>query len=59
MNKRVIIESIKAFTFGAVIGFIVKYFMKTDSYLAPFVFGLIALSFHSKNNSLGKNKNTK
>jgi hypothetical protein len=50
MNKRVIFECVKAFVIGAIIGLTVMYFAKTDSFKTPIVFGIIAISIHTRKN---------
>jgi hypothetical protein len=54
MDKRVIIESLKAFSVGAIIGLIIMYFRNSENFATPIAFGILALSFHARNNSYKK-----
>jgi hypothetical protein len=56
MNNKVLLECIKSFSIGAIIGLIFMYFRKTDSFLMPVIFGFITLSIHARNNTYIKNK---
>lgn len=56
MNRKVIIECIKAFSVGAIIGLVVMYFSDTNSVKSPIFFGIMALSIHARNNTYIKNK---
>ena len=57
MNKRVIIESLKALLIGALIGFVIMYFTNSNSFKAPIICSLFALGFHARNNSFSIKKN--
>ena len=54
MDKRVIVESLKAFSVGAIIGLIIMYFRNSENFATPIAFGILALSFHARNNSYKK-----
>jgi hypothetical protein len=54
MDKRVIIESIKAFSIGAVIGLIIMYLRNSENFATPFICGIVALGYHARNNTYNK-----
>ncbi len=56
MNIKVLLECIKAFSVGAIIGLIFMYFRDTNSFKYPIIFGIITLSIHARNNTYIKNK---
>ena len=56
MNRKLILECIKAFSVGAVIGLIIMYFSGTNSFRYPLIIGMMALSIHARNNTYIKNK---
>ena len=49
MNKRIVLECVKAFAVGAIIGLLMMYFLKIESLKIPIVFGIIAISIHARN----------
>ena len=54
---KLIVECIKAFGLGALIGFGIKYLSGSDSYKMVFVLGFFFLGMHARNNSYSKNNN--
>lgn len=50
MNKRIVLECVKAFAVGAIIGLLIMYFRKTESLITPIAFGIIAIGIHARNN---------
>jgi hypothetical protein len=56
MNKRVLFESLKAILIGALVGFIIMIFTNSNSFKAPIICGLFALSFHTRTNSYKSKK---
>ena len=56
MNNKLLLECIKAFSIGAVIGLVVMCFSDTNSFRYPIFFGIITLSIHARNNTYIKNK---
>jgi len=56
-NIKILIECVKAFGFGALIGFGIKYLRNIDSYAPVFIIGFVFLSAHARNNSYLKNNN--
>lgn len=57
INKKLVLECVKAFGLGALIGFVIKYISGSDSYRMVFVLGVLFLSIHARNNSYSKNNN--
>lgn len=53
-NKKIAIESLKAFGLGAVIGYIIKLVSGSSSFKMPIILGVIFLSIHARNNSYKK-----
>lgn len=51
MNKRVSFESVKAILIGALVGFIIMLFTNSNSFKAPILCGIFALSLHARTNS--------
>jgi F0F1-type ATP synthase assembly protein I len=56
-NIKILIECVKAFGLGALIGFGIKYLSGSDSYRMVFVLGFFFLGMHARNNSYLKNNN--
>jgi hypothetical protein len=56
MNKRVLFESFKAILIGASVGFIIMFFTDSNSFKAPILCSLFALSFHARNNAYQSKK---
>ncbi|WP_298138492.1 hypothetical protein [Flavobacterium sp.] len=50
MLKKVIIESLKVFGVGAVIGLIIMFFKESNNLTIPFITGVITLSIYSREN---------
>lgn len=55
MNLKVVIECLKGFAIGAVIGLLIMYFRKSDSFVSVFLCGFITMSIYIKNNFFIKN----
>ena len=54
MDKKIVLESLKAFTIGAIVGLIIMYFRNSDNFVTAFICGIGALSIHARNNSFSK-----
>jgi|LauGreSBDMM110SN_4_FD.fasta_scaffold242746_1 hypothetical protein len=58
MKNKVLLECVKSFSVGAIIGLAIVYFRKSDSLITIFISGFIVMSIHIRNNSsrIGNNK---